>query len=74
MLQQQLIGLLAVETKMFEELDDHRETVEIELSDEEFLIIAKRAHERDITFNKMIEEILWEALNHLQEEENGSTT
>ena len=39
------------------------ETVPVELSDEEFLAIARLAHERDITFNKMVEEILWEAIN-----------
>ncbi len=35
----------------------------IELSDDEFLVIAKMAHERDITFNKMVETILWNYIN-----------
>ena len=35
------------------------ETIPVELSDEEFLTIARMAHERDITFNKMVEAILW---------------
>jgi hypothetical protein len=35
----------------------------IELSDDEFLAIAKMAHERDITFNKMVETILWNYIN-----------
>lgn len=35
----------------------------IELSDDEFLAIAKMAHERDITFNKMVETILWSYIN-----------
>ena len=36
------------------------ETVEVELTDEEFLHIAKRAHELDITFNQMVSKILEE--------------
>ena len=32
--------------------------IEIELSDEEFLYDAKMAHDRDITFNQMMNEIL----------------
>lgn len=39
------------------------ETVPVELSDEEFLTIARMAHERDITFNKMVEAILWSYIN-----------
>lgn len=36
----------------------------IDLSDEEFCAIAKMAHERDITFNKMVEIILWDYINN----------
>lgn len=36
--------------------------IDIELSDEDFLILAKMAHERDITFNQLVEEILSKAL------------
>jgi len=36
--------------------------IEIELSDEDFLILAKEAHKRDITFNQFVEEILSKAL------------
>lgn len=35
------------------------EEIPVDLTDEEFLAIAKMAHERDITFNKMVENILW---------------
>jgi hypothetical protein len=42
-----------------QEKTDDREVVPVDLSDEEFLTIAKMAHERDITFNKMVEAILW---------------
>ena len=31
------------------------ETIEVELTDEEFLCLAKLAHNLDITFNKMVE-------------------
>ena len=37
--------------------------VPIDLTDEEFLSIARMAHERDITFNKMVEIILWNYIN-----------
>jgi hypothetical protein len=39
------------------------ENVPVELSDHEFLTIARMAHERDITFNKMVEAILWNYIN-----------
>ena len=35
----------------------------IELTNDEFLAIAKMTHERDITFNKMVETILWSYIN-----------
>lgn len=38
---------------------DGYEIVPVDLTDDEFLHIAKMAHERDITFNKMVETILW---------------
>ena len=41
---------------------DNRENIEVDLSDEEFLAVAKLAHERDITFNQMVEIILMEAI------------
>jgi hypothetical protein len=39
------------------------EDIDINMSDADFLIIAKMAHEKDITFNKMVEEILVDYLN-----------
>jgi hypothetical protein len=39
------------------------ETIQVELTDEEFLCIAKLAHDLDITFNKMVESILWDEIN-----------
>lgn len=46
---------------------DNREVVPVDLSDEEFLHIARMAHERDITFNKMVEIILTEYMNAAQD-------
>jgi hypothetical protein len=55
------------------EINDGRSEIEIDLSDDEFLRLAKMAHERDITFNQMVEYILSEEikrLNALKEETN----
>ena len=40
--------------------------VDIELSDNDFKRIALQAHERDITFNKMIELILKDVINQAE--------
>ena len=45
------------------EKTDNREVIPVDLSDHEFLTIARMAHERDITFNKMVETILWNYIN-----------
>lgn len=47
---------------------DTRDTIQLEISDEDFLTIAKMAHEQDITFNQMVEHILWE---QIKRQENG---
>ena len=44
-------------------MQENYETIEVELTDEEFLCIAKLAHNLDITFNKMVESILWDEIN-----------
>ena len=49
--------------------EDTRENIEVTLSDEEFLAIAKLAHDRDITFNKMVEEILWKEIKRVEDEQ-----
>lgn len=36
------------------------ETVEVDLDDDQFLVLAKMAHERDITFNQLCNEVLRE--------------
>jgi hypothetical protein len=47
---------------------DKRIQVPIELSDEDFLTLAKMAHERDITFNEMICETLREVIKGIKNE------
>ena len=49
---------------------DNRSSIEVELSDEEFLRIAMMAHERDITFNKMVEYILQQEIDRIRAEKN----
>ena len=51
-----------METKM--------ETIEVDLTDEEFLHIAKLAHEQDITFNQMVAKILEQYILLEQEKES----
>ena len=45
------------------------ETIQVDLTDEEFLHIAKQAHELDITFNQMVIKILEQ---HLEEIKSGT--
>ena len=40
--------------------------VDIELPDDDFMRIAREAHERDITFNKMINIILKDGINQTE--------
>lgn len=51
------------------ENEDKRGIIEIELTDEEFLHVAKMAHENDITFNKMVERILIAFMENHKEKE-----
>ena len=43
------------------------ETIPVDLSDEEFLTIARMAHDRNITFNQMVEIILWQYIGKEKE-------
>jgi len=45
------------------------ENVEVDLTDEEFLYLARRAHELDITLNQLVNNIL---LQHLEEIQLGT--
>jgi len=49
------------------------ETIQVELTDEEFLHIAKCAHELDITFNQMVNKILEQALEKESDKNRIST-
>lgn len=51
-------------------MTDNRENVEIDITDEEFLSIAKMAHERDITFNQMVEIILQAEIDRIKSTES----
>ncbi len=46
---------------------DKEVTIDIDLTDEEFLTLAKIAHEKNITFNQLINDIMAKKM----EEENG---
>ncbi len=50
---------------------DDRVKVPIELTDEELLEYMKLAHERDITFNQLVEEALRHAIDDLQRDPEG---
>jgi hypothetical protein len=38
--------------------------IQLDLSDEEFLFIAKRAHEQEITFNEFVVNLIKNAIEH----------
>ena len=48
---------------------DSRTTVEVELDDHEWYQLMKLAHERDITLNQLVEQIL---RDFIQEHHNGT--
>jgi len=45
---------------------DHKVTVPLELSDDELFQLMKMAHERDVTLNQLVEEILWLAVKQAE--------
>ena len=47
---------------------DIRVSVPLELSDEEMFQLMKMAHERDITLNKLVEDLLWEVVRKHEKE------
>jgi len=47
------------------------ENVEIELSDYEFITLAKMAHEKDVTFNQFCNTVLREHISRLEEESSN---
>ena len=50
--------------------DDPRENVEVDLTDEQFLMLAQEAHRQDITFNQLVENIIRKRM----EEEESKTS
>ena len=55
----------------FEKKTMNNEEIEIELFDEEFLALAKIAHEKDITFNDFCNQILKEHIDRLEKDGNN---
>ena len=53
---------------MIEEPLDGKEEIELELPREELFLLMMAAHERDITLNQLIEEILVAKLNEMERE------
>jgi hypothetical protein len=44
---------------------DRTETIELDLTDQELLVLFKLAHERDVTFNDFVEIVLTEYLEQI---------
>jgi hypothetical protein len=44
---------------------DRTETIELDLTDQELLVLFKMAHERDVTFNDFVEIVLTEYLEQI---------
>lgn len=49
--------------------EQNMENIEVDLTDQEFLQLAKRAHELDITINQLVNNIL---LQHIEEVKLGT--
>ena len=45
---------------------ERTETIELDLTDQELLVLFKMAHERDVTFNDFVEIVLTEYLERVQ--------
>jgi predicted DNA-binding ribbon-helix-helix protein len=48
---------------------DNRVDVPIELTDEEWYTLMRMAHDRDITLNQLVEEILAAEINRIEKEQ-----
>jgi len=49
-------------------MEDNRVDVPIELTDDDWYTLMKMAHERDITLNQLVEEILTLEINRIEKE------
>ena len=55
--------------KMITPAQDRTETIELDLTDQELLVLFKLAHERDVTFNDFVEIVLTEYLERMMQDE-----
>ncbi|MFW6002720.1 MAG: hypothetical protein ACOCQD_05205 [archaeon] len=62
-LEKEEIFIKIISKNEFDSMFSRKENVEIDLSDEHFNILALEAHNRDITFNQLINDILREAID-----------
>jgi hypothetical protein len=53
--------------------DENMVDVGVDFTDEEFLRIAKLAHEEDITFNQFVRNVLQTAMDAEKEQDNGTS-
>ena len=63
-------------SQIYQEVEyDTRVVVPLDIGDQEFIHVAKMAHERDITFNRMVDLLLTEYLNEYlnQKKEQDAT-
>jgi predicted DNA-binding ribbon-helix-helix protein len=51
-------------------MEDNRVDVPIELTDDDWYTLMKMAHERDITLNQLVEEILTLEINRQEKEQS----
>ena len=58
-------GIRSEDVKLGKDETPHT-AVDIELPDDDFMRIAREAHERDITFNKMVNIILKDGINQAE--------
>ena len=49
---------------------DNRVDFEIELTDEEWYILMRMAHEQDITLNQLVERVLTAEINRIEKEQS----
>jgi len=51
-------------------MEDNRVDVPIELTDEDWFSLMKMAHERDITLNQLVEQILTAEMDRIEKEQS----
>ena len=50
--------------------ENNRVSIEVDLTDDEWYTLMKIAHERDITLNQLVENILRDYIEHIKKERN----